>query len=384
MLLIFLLSLFIVVFSIPPIIKVAFEKRLFDHPTEGRKVHKKIIPNLGGIAIFTAFLFSSSLFIPTSALPQGNLLIGAGLILFMTGLKDDIVGLSPTIKFLAQFLSAFIVAVLADLRISNLQGIFGVYEINYYLSIILTVFFIVGIVNAYNLIDGIDGLAGTLGLVFSITYAYIFFKSGDHGWAFLSLSICGALLGFLFYNLTPAKIFMGDSGSLVTGFLAATFSLKFLSSSAGQVVYVGPLGITLSICLVIAILIIPIFDTLRVFTLRILAGKSPFAADSNHVHHRLLFLGMSHVQATFVLALCNVFIIMCALSLNELGPTQLLAFLALTVLTMNGLLTLYTRRYKKFLLRNSDKSAAVIEEIHFKKDESKAFADEIEGRIFKN
>jgi UDP-GlcNAc:undecaprenyl-phosphate GlcNAc-1-phosphate transferase len=384
MLLIFLLSLFIVVFSIPPIIKVAFEKRLFDHPTEGRKVHKKIIPNLGGIAIFTAFLFSSSMFIPTSALPHGNLLIGAGLILFMTGLKDDIVGLAPTVKFLAQFLSAFIVALAADLRINNLQGLFGVYELNYYLSIVLSVFFIVGIINAYNLIDGIDGLAGSLGLVFSITYAYIFFKAGDHGWAFLSLSLCGALLGFLFYNLTPAKIFMGDSGSLVTGFLAAIFSLKFLESSAGHVVQVGPVGITLSICLVIAILIIPIFDTLRVFTLRILARKSPFAADSNHVHHRLLFLGLSHVQATFVLALCNVFIIMCTLSLSELTPTQLLLFIIFTVLTMNGLLSLYINRYKKFLLRNSSQSAPVIQEIHFKKENSKAFADEIEGRIFKN
>lgn len=383
MLFIFLLSLFIVVFSIPPIIKVAFEKRLFDHPTEGRKVHKKIIPNLGGIAIFTAFLFSSSMFIPASALPQGNLLIGAGLILFMTGLKDDIVGLAPPVKFIAQFLSAFIVAGLADLRISNLHGVFGFFELNYFFSVILSVFFIVGIVNAFNLIDGIDGLAGSLGLVFSITYAYIFFKSGDQGWALLSISLCGALLGFLFYNLTPARIFMGDSGSLVTGFLASIFSLKFLESSAGHVVQVGPVGITLSICLVIAILIIPIFDTLRVFTLRIMARKSPFTADSNHVHHRLLFLGLSHVQATFVLALCNVFIIMCTLSLNELSPTQLLVFLGVTVMAMNGLLTLYTKRYKKFLLRNSSQAAGV-QEMPFKKVEPKAFADEIEGRIFKN
>jgi UDP-GlcNAc:undecaprenyl-phosphate GlcNAc-1-phosphate transferase len=380
---IFISSLLIVILSIPPVIKVAFQKRLFDSPTEQRKVHKKIIPNLGGISIFTAFLFSSSLFIPHSILPEANLLMASGLILFMTGLKDDIVGLDPAAKFAAQFISAIILTVFANIRITDLQGVFGVYEMNYASSVILTVFFIVGIVNAFNLIDGIDGLAGTLTLIFSLLYAFIFFKSGDLGWAYLSLSLSGAILGFLFYNITPAKIFMGDSGSLVLGFIAAVLSIKFLQIESINPVQVGPVVIGFGPGLVIAILIIPIFDTLRVFTLRILKNTSPFTADCNHLHHRLLFLGLSHLQATFMLALCNVLIIFMALSLQNLGPTQMLMAIIGTIFILNGLLSLYIESYKRSLFSRNK----VVEDEAFvlvPQTGDKSFGAQVFNKIFKN
>jgi UDP-GlcNAc:undecaprenyl-phosphate GlcNAc-1-phosphate transferase len=383
-LLIFLTSLLVVFFSIPPVIKVAYQKRLFDVPTESRKIHKRIIPNFGGIAIFTAFLFSSCLFIPSSTLPESNLLMAAGLILFMTGLKDDIVGLDPTAKFAAQFISAIILTVFANIRITDLQGVFGVYEMNYASSIILSVFFIVGIVNAFNLIDGIDGLAGTLGVIFSLLYAFIFFKSGDLGWAYLALSLSGALIGFLFYNITPAKIFMGDSGSLIVGFIASVLSIKFLQTESINPVQVGPVSIGFGPSLVIAILIIPIFDTLRVFTLRVLKNTSPFTADSNHLHHRLLFLGLSHLQATFMLALCNVLIIFMALSLRNLGPTQLLMAIFGTIFILNGLLSLYIESYKRSLfsrnktVKNEDAFVLV------PGPDDKKFGAEVLNKIFKN
>ena len=224
-----------------------------------------------------------------------------------------LLGLSPLKKFVAQFTSAFIIAVMADLRIADLNGIFGFHELPYMISIILTALFMVGVVNAFNLIDGVDGLASSLGIIFSCMYAFLFYQAGELGWAYLSLSLAGSLTGFLFFNLTPAKIFMGDLGSLLTGYIAAILSIKFLGFSSTQNIMVGTLEISSGAGLVLAILIIPIFDTLRVFTLRMLRNTSPFTADRNHVHHRLLFVGLSHVQTTLSLAVLNLLFIALAL-----------------------------------------------------------------------
>lgn len=387
--LIFLTSLLVVAFAIPPVITVSFRKRLFDDPSELRKVHKRIVPNFGGIAIFTGFLFSASLFIPSALLPQANVLMAAGLILFMIGLKDDIVGLSPLIKFVAQFTNAFIIAMVANLRIENLHGIFGQYELPYYASIALTVFFIVGIVNAFNLIDGIDGLAASLGVIISVLYAFLFYKSGDMGWAYLSISLTGALIGFLFFNVTPARIFMGDSGSLVLGFIASVLSIKFMGSSANTTVVFGTLPITAGAGLVVAMLIIPIFDTLRVFTLRILRNTSPFTADSNHLHHRLLFLGLSHMQSTLVLTVVNILFIVMALSLQDLGNTQLISLVFMTILTVNGILSLYIENYKKSLLAVSVDRKKQFEEEALLSDQKsrspkRSFGEEILEKISEN
>ncbi len=351
-LLIFLISLLTVVFSIPPIIKVSFMKRLFDKPLELRKIHKRIVPNFGGIAIFTAFLFASSLLIPASRLPEGNVLLAAALIMFMTGLKDDIVGLSPSIKLVAQFTTAIIVTMVANMRINNLLGILDITELHEVSSVLLTIVFIIGVVNAFNLIDGIDGLAGSLGLLMSIIYAYIFFKSGDTGFSWLAMALAGALTGFLFFNITPAKIFMGDSGSLLLGFMASVFTVRFLQSGNTGVV-IGSFFVQNHISLALAILIIPIFDTLRVFTLRILKNTSPFMADSNHLHHRLLQLGLSHIQTTFILSFVTVLFIMLALTLQELGAGQVLAIMVVAILLTNGLLSLYIEAYKRSLLNLS-------------------------------
>lgn len=339
----------IVAFAIPPIITVSLKKRLFDNPSEVRKIHKRIIPNFGGVAIFTGFIFSCSIFIPSQILPEANVLMAAGLILFMIGLKDDIIGLSPAIKFTAQFTSAFIVVWVANLRITDLHGILGFQEIPYYASVCITALFIVGIVNAFNLIDGIDGLAGSLGLVLSVVFGVLFYKAGALGWSYLSTALAGALLGFLFFNVTPAKIFMGDSGSLLLGFLASVLSLKFASISSSQNVMVGPFNLVSGAGLVVAMLIVPIFDTLRVFTLRIMRKTSPFTADSNHIHHRLLSLNLSHMQATLVLSSVNVLFIILALALQELGNNVIIGVVALSMLGLNGVLTFFINRYRKAL-----------------------------------
>ena len=348
-LLISLTSLLVCALCIPAIIDVAFQKHLFDVPDEHRKVHGRTIPNFGGGAVFIAFLFSCSLYIPAATVFESNTLLAGAVILFMTGLKDDLVGLRPFTKFIAQFASAFIIALSTNLRITNLEGAFGIFELSYLASVLFTVIFIVGVVNAFNLIDGIDGLSGTLGIILSLVYAYAFYSAGQLGWAYMSLSLTGALTGFLFYNITPAKIFMGDSGSLMLGYVAAIFSIKFLNINVADPVLVGPLEITNGICLVLAILIVPIFDTLRVFTLRILRNTSPFVADRNHLHHRLLFVGLTHIQATLVLALINVVFICIALLLQDLQASTLLLLIMGAALVVNGLFSLYVERYKRRL-----------------------------------
>ena len=377
--LIYLTSLLIVAFAIPPIITVSLKKRLFDDPNESRKIHKRIIPNFGGIAIFTGFLFSCSIFIPSHLLAEANVLMGAGLVLFMIGLKDDIIGLGPGIKFVAQFASAGIVAMIANLRIENLHGIFGFYDIPYYASVILTVFFIVGLVNAFNLIDGIDGLAGSIGTILCVVFAVLFYKSGNLGWAYLATALAGALLGFLFFNVTPARIFMGDSGSLLLGFIASVLSLKFMNVSLSQNVMAGPFEITSGAGLVSAILIIPVFDTLRVFTLRIMRGTSPFTADSNHIHHRLLSLGLSHIQATLVLSSVNILLIVSALGLQEIGDAQLISLMILLMLSLNGILSLFINLIK----RRAKLLSASMEEDKLTKTE-KSFAEQVLEKISEN
>jgi UDP-GlcNAc:undecaprenyl-phosphate GlcNAc-1-phosphate transferase len=347
---VYLSSLLISCFLIPSLITVAYRKRLFDTPDEIRKVHKRFVPNFGGIAIFTGVLFSCSLFVPGQLMNEVHVLLAAGLILFMAGLKDDLVGLTPMIKLIAQLAAALITCVVADLRVTNLNGLFGFYELTYAASLALSLLFIVGIVNAFNLIDGIDGLAGSLGVIFSLFYAFVFYKEGDLGSAYISLSVTGALTGFLFFNITPAKIFMGDSGSLLLGFIAALLSLKFLKLSATPGTMVGPFSVTAGFALVLGVLIIPTFDTIRVFVLRILKNTSPFTADSNHLHHRLLFLGMSHVQATLVLSVINVLFIVLALSFQQLGNTALVGILTGSILLLNGCLSLYLDNFKQRLL----------------------------------
>jgi UDP-GlcNAc:undecaprenyl-phosphate GlcNAc-1-phosphate transferase len=349
----FLTSLVVTAFGIPALIKVAYKKRLFDDPAELRKVHKRIIPNFGGVSIFTAFLFSCSLFIPNHLLPEANLLMSAGIILFMTGLKDDVVGLNPLIKFVAQFSCAIITSVIADLRIENLEGVFGIYQLNYFSSLAFTIFFMVGIINAFNLIDGIDGLSGTLGVIFSLVFSFLFFKAGEYGWSSMAIALTGGLVAFLFFNFSPAKIFMGDAGSLMLGFIASILSIKFLGVHTASAIMVGSFKVTSSVGLVLAILIVPVFDTCRVFTLRILRNTSPFTADSNHLHHRLLLIGLSHIQATLVLAFCTILFIVLALSLQNLGASEQVALIAGTALLVNGLFSLYIEYFKRSLF--SDK-----------------------------
>ncbi|MGF7230840.1 MraY family glycosyltransferase, partial [Arachidicoccus sp.] len=299
----FILAMSISVFAIPSIIFVAKKKKLLDKP-DYRKKHLNVTPNLGGIALFSAFAFVACIFNVGSYFAGWCYILAGAFLLFVTGLKDDLVSIDPYKKFVAQIIAAIIVVYIADIRLSNLDGIFGIHELPYLISFVLSVIGITFVTNAFNLIDGVDGLAGGLSLLLFSFLGSMFAWNNDIGLAMICFTISGAIVGFLKYNIAPAKIFMGDTGSLIIGFLASVLSIAFVNkigsnTSTGFLSRLSQQNGNISIAL--AAIIVPVYDTFRVFTTRILRGYSPFRPDRTHVHHVLLDLGLTSTQVSATL-----------------------------------------------------------------------------------
>ena len=326
-------SFFIVLFATPVFIKVAIMKRLFDEPGEDRKLHSRVIPSMGGVVIFGGTLFAFSLWYPLDAIGEYSYLIASLLVLFFVGVKDDIIGTSPAKKLVAHLSVAFIMVLMADIKLTSLHGLFNVREIPEWAAIILSVFTIIVIVNSINLIDGIDGLAGGVGFITSISFGIWFYMVGNIVYGVLAFSLAGALLAFLRYNYAPAKIFMGDSGSLTIGFIIAILAIELIEYDKEAL----PVKLTevSKPLLAMAILVIPLLDTLRIFIYRAAKGHSPFRADNNHIHHRLLALGLDHRQTVLILCSFNILIIFFTILMKNLNPN-----ITLSILTGINLLAL--------------------------------------------
>lgn len=333
----FLTALGIVLFITPHIINIAHLKNLFDEPSE-RKVHKHKIPRLGGFGVAIAFMFTTLFFMQSTLLPTWNYILCAVLVIFAVGFKDDIVGLSPSKKLAAQITSAFIIIHFADVQIRSFYGIFGIYELPVWFSYAFTLFTMIVITNAFNLIDGINGLLGLIGCITSLTFGFLFYALHLPQFSLLAITITGALIGFLYYNITPAKVFMGDAGSLVLGFLMSVFAVKLIDTHQHYNIREAFITIQAAPALAAAILSVPLFDTLRVFFIRILSKRSPFSADRNHIHHLLIDSGFSHLTATLILGLFNIFIITVAIVGQSLGNTVLIFLLLGILLTATFIL----------------------------------------------
>ena len=285
--------------AIPVIIKISRLKNLMADPGE-RSSHITKTPTLGGVAIFASTLISYFLWENPDEGQLIHLSISAIVILFFLGVKDDILVLSPKKKMFVQVAVSALVVVLADLRIENLFGIFGINEVPYVLSLPLTVFIFIALINAINLIDGIDGLAGGIGMIAGGMFGLWFFLNGHFAMACLAASMAGSLFGFLRFNYSrTSKIFMGDTGSLIVGFLLSMFALKFIQLNIEY--RFNPNASFSAPILAIVVLIVPIFDTLRVFIIRLKDKKSPFVGDRNHLHHILIDSGLSHFQTSVIL-----------------------------------------------------------------------------------
>lgn len=311
----FLAAFVITFFSIPAIIRLSLVKRLYDQPDERKKHNARISP-LGGMAIFGGMIISFVFFTAHLANPALNSVLVALFILFVTGVKDDLFPLTPYKKFLGQLLAVGIIIFQGDIRFESLYGLFDVHLLPYWVSVGVTLIFFLGIINSFNFIDGINGLSSALGIVMSTTYAIWFYYLREDLFLILALCIAGSQLAFLRYNLVNAKIFMGDSGSMILGFLAALLTIYYLQAnerySDAVLLHIDALVFT------VAVLIIPVMDTLRVIFLRLfILRRSPFSADRNHIHHVLLDIGLRHAQATLILVTTNIFFIVLTFYLNS-------------------------------------------------------------------
>lgn len=279
---------------IPVIIKMAWRFQLVDQPN-ARKEHQSAIPTLGGIAIFIGTLASTLIWNWPHSL-EIIVLLNLTALLFVMGIWDDLKDLRASFKFLVQIILAAAVCY-TGIRIESLGGIFGIHELPLIAQYAFTILLLVGVTNAFNLMDGIDGLAGSIASTNAFIYAGLFAFAGEHEFAILSACLGGATLGFLKHNVHPASIFMGDTGSLVIGFLLAVFAVKYLQTDA--------FASKDSLIAVAGTLMLPVFDTLRVFFLRMLKGRSPFSADKNHLHHLLVKTGYNHKKSAYILATAN-------------------------------------------------------------------------------
>lgn len=337
---------FVITFlAIPVIIKVAEEKKLHDIP-DARKLHTKPIASLGGVGIFVGFFLAALLSVSSKTAPEFQYFFAAAVVVFFLGLKDDIVVLTATKKFIGQVAATAILVHLGGLRISSMHGLLGFEQIPEAVSLAISYITIIVVTNAFNLIDGVDGLAASLGLLTMSVFGCYFFVVDMPAYALLAFSMGGSLLAFLIFNYNPAKIFMGDCGSLLLGLINAVLVIKFINVAESP-------GVTLPIESAVAvgfsILMVPLADTLRVFSIRIFHGRSPFSPDRNHIHHLLLDRGLNHKYVTFCCLLLNILFIVAAYFGRTLGPTYLLTLIVVSSYGLLGMLVYFRKPLKPVL-----------------------------------
>lgn len=294
-----ILSFFIAFVTIPVVIRITEAKKLLDLPND-RKIHEMPISSLGGVGIFCAFIFTILVLVPFDKAEDIQYFIASAFLIFFLGVKDDILLISPIKKFSGQFIAAFLMVYPGDFRLTSLHGFLGVYTLHPAVAIIFSFLTIILIINAFNLIDGVDGLAGTLGLMSTLFFGVVFSIEHDYPHAIVAFSLAAGILAFLTYNYSPAKIFMGDTGSLLIGLVNAALVIRFINlETAPDTV----LHFNAAPAVGLAVLFIPLADTLRLIITRVYDGKSPFEPDVNHIHHLLLQKGLSHMQATGLISI---------------------------------------------------------------------------------
>jgi len=340
----------VTLFLIPSIVNVARAKSLYADPNH-RSSHQGSIPNLGGLAIFSGVMLTSLIFFSFTAFPKFQFTVAGLLIIFFAGFKDDIIGISPFKKMMAQLIAVAIIVVFGNIRITNLHGFLGITDVPYYIGLLITVITVVGITNCFNLIDGIDGLTSSLGMLVAFTFGTWFYLVGEFNWAMLSISLIGGLLAFFYFNVfgKKNKIFMGDTGSLVLGYLIAVMVIQFNEFNIGLE---SPWAIHAAPAVSVGILMIPFYDTIRVFLTRIFKNTHPFTPDKTHIHHYILAFGISHRRSTFIIFGANLIFIVVALFLHNLSTTWLLVILMALATILFYIPILMVDRKKKKLENN--------------------------------
>ena len=337
-----LLGAFMVSFFLfPSFIKLLERKNLVDSP-DHRKIHERTVPGMGGVIIIISTMITIPFFFGLEELVYFRVFIGALLIMFVVGLRDDIVPLKPIHKLISQLVPILIVIFFFDIRIESLYTM-GDIMFPTWFQVLLTAFTMVIITNSLNLIDGVDGLSGSLSMLSLCAFATIFYLTGQTYFAFLLIALSGAILGFLVFNWSPARIFMGDNGALFIGFILSCSAILFLRENGQphKLHFNGAVGTAL------AFIAVPLYDMFRIIILRLLSGKKLMSPDKNHIHHLLLDLGLNHARVTLILFTLQAIIIVIALLGKSWPDWIIFTLLAVILFGFNGIILLMGRRKSK-------------------------------------
>lgn len=337
----FLVSFMITFFGIPSVSRIARIKNLYDVPGT-RTSHDEPIPRLGGTMIFAGIIISSVLFTGLEKSVELKYIIAGLLVLFFTGLKDDIISLVYYKKAAGQLLACVILVIFGRISISLNCEYFGSQEICNIVNVIVSIIIVMTLINSMNFIDGIDGLAAGVGIIASLSFGTWFLLINQTSYAVICFSLMGSLIAFFWYNIFSRryKIFLGDTGSMVIGFLLAVFLIKALELGSGNsTISISEIVPSLSL----AILIVPVFDIFRIIFVRMIHGKSPFKGDHNHIHHQVLLITGSHLKATSLILFVNIVLILAVILLRSLGNSTLIPFLLLISVTLSFLLAFYIK-----------------------------------------
>ena len=337
-----LITSFLIGLLVLPILIKFLRKIRFGDIPGGRKIHDQFTPSMGGIAILSSFFFSLVIW----GMVDGRineiwfLLAGIGIV-FLVGLSDDIVDLRAYYKLIGQIVAAFIVVNFGQVRIESFYGFLGVGVLPEYFSFILSIVVLLAASNAFNLIDGIDGLAGMVSSIALLFLGLWFGWNGLDSYSLISFALLGATLSFLIFNWQPAKIFMGDTGALTLGFaIGALVMVFFKSNESVSPEFFGKLNSPFTMG--IALMIYPLFDTVRVFVRRIVNGNHPMKADKGHIHHFLLRSGMSHQKVTLVISSLQLSLVVLGIALSALEDNWSLTILIGLVLIFGGIVEQFT------------------------------------------
>ena len=379
---IFIGSFLLTYLTIPKIIGVVEYRRLMDSPNH-RSSHQSRTPTLGGVSFFYTLIFAFFFIKGWTTLNEGMYIIPGLTILFIVGLKDDLVVISPGAKLMAQVMAIIFILANPSFTIHSLNGFLNINEIPYYLFLIIGGFMMLTIINSYNLIDGIDGLASVVGIVIMVIFTTIFYLTKEYFFALVSITMNACLMAFLGFNLSSdKKIFMGDTGSLIVGFVISILTLKFLALRPTAYTDL-PFLLENAPLIAISILIVPLFDTARVFAIRIANKKAPFSPDRNHTHHVLIdYWGLSHKQASFIIGCFNLLFVMLFIVLGSTAKNLGMVIMLVTVVVALGYIffkynySFATLKQKIMLRRRVDKIKAKVEDSNGRKKKMRKMAVE--------
>jgi phospho-N-acetylmuramoyl-pentapeptide-transferase len=335
----FFTALLLVGWIHPRLVKIALLKNIVDNP-DARKLQRTPVPVLGGVAVFFGVVIAigcMSSVVDCSGLP---VVIMAMMAMLYTGTMDDILSLSPGLRFVIEIVVVLLLIFVGGYCIDDFHGLWNIGRFSYWCAVPLTVVAAVGIINAINLVDGVNGLSSGYCIMACPIFGTLFFLAGEAPMTILAAVSVGALIPFFLHNVfgKTSKMFIGDGGTLVMGVVMSVFVIAILQNGSRVAAYVNPnVGL---VPFTLAVLSVPVFDTLRVMSTRILKGTSPFRPDKTHLHHMFIDLGCSHVATTLAILGVNMFVVLCWWALEASGfsiAVQLYAVIAVSLLVTSGL-----------------------------------------------